>query len=82
MLLGMFVTRKVDRDLQVRHLPNATPRLATSGLPLEAVPGAKLESGLDWPGSGLAEAGRRAEQMLAARSFRAPAVDSRAMSAV
>jgi len=53
-----------------------------NGLPHEAAPCSKLESGRRWPASDLAEAERRAEQMLAARSFRAPAVDSRAMSAV
>ncbi len=59
----------------------AKPRGA-AGLPHEAAPCSKLESGRRWPAADLAEAERRAEQMLAARSFRAPAVDSRAMSAV
>ncbi|MGE8940831.1 hypothetical protein ACO2I3_02860 [Leptospira interrogans] len=47
-----------------------------------AVPSSKLESGSDRPVSDLAEAERRAEQMLAARSFQAPAADSQTMRAV
>lgn len=52
------------------------------GLPLAAMPGSKLESGRHWPASGLAGAQRRADLMLAARSFLEPAVDSSAMNAV
>ena len=40
------------------------------GLPHEAAPCSKLESGRRWPASDLAEAERRAEQMLAATSTR------------
>ena len=55
-------------------------RRRPSGLPLGAVPVSKLESGRDRPASDLAEAERRAEQMLAARWLLALAVDSRVMS--
>ena len=51
------------------------------GLPHEAIPDIRLESGRCWPASGLAGAQRRAEQTLAARSSRVPAGDSRARNA-
>jgi hypothetical protein len=51
------------------------------GLPHDAMPGIKLESGRSWPASGLAGAQRRPWQTLAARSSRVPAGDSRARNA-
>ena len=67
----------------------ATPSIAKalhitqgSGLPHVAVPETRLESGCHWPASGLTGAQRRAEQMLAARSSRVLAGDSRAKNAV
>ena len=47
-----------------------------SGLPHITIPGTKLEPGRRRPASGLAEAERRADQMLAARSLLGPAADS------
>ena len=70
-----------DRAPEVASVLIAEMERARIGLPHEAVPGSKLESGRRWPASDPAAAERRAEQMLAARSFRALAVDSRAMSA-
>ena len=52
------------------------------GLPHEAMPGIRLDSGRYWPASGLAGAQRRAEQTLGARSSRVLAGDSRARNAV
>ena len=51
------------------------------GLPLEAVPVLKLESGRDRPAHRLTGAQRRAGHGLAARSLPARAVGNRAMSA-
>ena len=51
------------------------PNTITGGLPRITIPGTKLEPGRHRPASGLAEAERRADQMLAARSLLEPAVD-------
>ena len=51
------------------------------GLLLRTIPGPKLEPGRGEPAFGLAEAERRADQALAARSLLVPAGDSRGMSA-
>jgi len=51
-----------------------------AGLPLITVPGPKLESDCVRPASGLAEAERKADQALAARSLLERAVDNRARS--
>jgi hypothetical protein len=51
------------------------------GLPHITMPGSKLEPGRGWPAFGLAEAERRADQMLAARSLLEPAGDSRLRNA-
>ena len=57
------------------------PRADMPGLPLGTIPGTKLEPGRRRPASGLAEAERRADRTLAARSPLGPAADSRATSA-
>ncbi len=51
------------------------------GLPLRAIPGSKLGSGPAQPAFGLAEAERRADRMLAARSLLGPAADIAARNA-
>ncbi len=51
-------------------------RLSAPGLPHITMPSSQLESGCRRPASGLAEAERRADLMLAARSFLARAADS------
>ena len=56
-------------------------KLVAAGLPLEAVPVLKLESGRDRPADRLTGAQRRAGHGLAARSLPARAVGNRAMSA-
>ena len=54
---------------------------ANPGLPLGTIPGSKLEPGRGQPAFGLAEAERKADQALAARSLLELVVDSRGMSA-
>ncbi len=55
--------------------------LIAIGLPHIAIPGTKLEPGRHRPASGLAEAERRADRTLAARSLREPAADIAATNA-
>ena len=69
---------KMDQAKRLKELERENERFA---VPLIAIPGIKLASGRHRPASELAGAQRRPGQMLAARSFRARVVGSRAMSA-
>jgi hypothetical protein len=74
--------KKSSNDGVGETLEVLAPALAgPSGLPREAMPDIRLESGRYWPAPDLAGAQRRAEQTLAARSSRVPAGDSQARNA-
>ncbi len=71
--------KEVVLDADYRVGPGADLCCPT-GLPLGTIPVSKLESGRAQPASVLAEAERRADRMLAARSLLELAVDSQARS--
>lgn len=62
-------------DLSKRNRLFLIPHTLLRGLPLITIPGTKVEPGRHQLASGLAEAERRADRMLAARSLLEPAGD-------
>ena len=78
--MPMLLLSAAELGLQGNETP-ATLDASPAGLPLVAIPGIKLESGRCRSASGLTGAQRRTGQMLAARSFRALADDSRVKNA-
>ena len=61
-------------------IAGSASRTRSPGLPHISIPGPKLEPGHSQPAFGLAEAERKADQALAARSLLGLAADTRGMS--